>query len=97
MATRLISPGSKYAYLVRGMTKLKPGEAFHAEKGHDFTCLPETFRNLLYQAAKQAGNGWKVSAVISDETVVWVCWKHKDYLRPNLPAYPLVKKLRGQQ
>jgi hypothetical protein len=93
----MLKAGSKYQYLVRGMTKLKPGEAFHAEKGHDFTCQPESFRNVLYQAASTAGHGWHVSAVIVGNTVVWACWKASDYMRPNLPAYPIVKRMKGEQ
>lgn len=90
----MLTPGSKYYYLTK-MTKLKPGEAFHAEQGHDFTCQPESFRNLLYQAASTRGGGWHVSAVVVGKTVLWAPYKASDYLRPNLPAYPLVKKLRG--
>jgi hypothetical protein len=91
----MLTPGSKYHYLVNGMVKLKPGEAFQAEQYVDFTCTPESFRNVLYQAASTAGHGWHVSAVVIGKIVLWACWKQSDYLRPNLPAYPLVKKLRG--
>lgn len=92
----MLKPGSKYWYLVTGMTKLDPGKAFHAEKGYDFTCEPETFRNVLYQAAYTAGNNWRVSTIVVNGTVVWACWKSTDYMRPNLPAYPIVKKIRKE-
>jgi hypothetical protein len=90
-----ITPGSKYDYLVRGIRKLPPGEAYVAERNDSFTCQPESFRNILYQAASTAGKGWHVSATIIGDCVVWAFWKHGDLMRPNLLAYPIVKKLRG--
>lgn len=91
----MISPGSKYDHLVRGITKLKPGEAFFAQKGGMFDCRPESFRAVLYKVVSTAGKGWRVSSVVRGDTVVWAFYKDNDYMRPNLPAYPVVKKLRG--
>lgn len=89
----MLKPGSKYDHLVRGVTKLKPGEAFFAQQGGTFTCTPESFRNVLYQVASTAGKGWRVTSVVKGTTVVWAFYKNSDYMRPNLPAYPIVKKL----
>lgn len=91
----MLTPGSKYDHLVRGVTRLKPGEAFFAQQGGMFTCSPESFRNVIYQVASTAGREWRVSTVIRGNTVVWAFYKTNDYMRPNLPAYPVVKKLRG--
>lgn len=93
----MLKPNSKYQYLVRGMNRLEPGKAFHAQQGHDFTCKPESFRNMLYQAASTRGGGWHVSAVVVGQTVVWACYQSRDYMRPNLPAYPIVKALKGER
>ena len=90
----MLTPGSKYDHLVRGIAKLKPGEAFFAQKGGMFTCQPETFRTVLYQVAKTAGKEWRVTSVVIGEHVVWAFYKCNDYMKPNLPAYPVVKKLR---
>jgi hypothetical protein len=91
----MLKPGSKYDHLVKGICKLKPGEAFFAQKGGMFTCAPESFRNVLYQVASTAGKEWRVSSVVRGDAVVWAFYKKSDYLRPNLPAYPVVKKLKG--
>lgn len=91
----MLTPGSKYDHLVRGVSKLKPGEAFFAQKGGTFTCQPESFRGMLYQVASAAGKDWRVTSVVLGDNVVWAFYKRGDYMRPNLPAYPVVKKLRG--
>lgn len=92
----MLTAGSKYWWLVKGVAKLPPGEAFIAEHNAAFTCTPETFRNTLYQVAKTAGKQWHVSACVVGSTVVWAFYKGSDYMRPNLPAYPIVKKLRAE-
>lgn len=92
----MLTPGSKYDHLVRGVAKLKPGEAFFAQQGGMFTCQPESFRTVLYEVARTAGREWRVTSVVEGDTVVWAFFKRSDYLRPNLPAYPVVKKLRGR-
>lgn len=91
----MLTEGSKYAYLVKGVRKLGPGEAMLATQYDDFTCTPETFRSVLYQAATTKGGEWRATSVIIGTSVVFAFYKIGDYMRPNLPAYPLVKKLRG--
>ncbi len=87
--------GSKYYYLVNGVRKLKPGEAMLATQYEEFTCTPESFRNVVYAAAVTRGGGWRGTACVVDKAVVFAFYKDSDYMRPNLPAYPIVKKLRG--
>jgi hypothetical protein len=87
----------KYAHLVHAVRKLKAGEAYIAEKGHDFTCQPESFRHVVYQLAKIKGGGWKGTASVVNGSVIYTFYKDTDYMRPNLPAYPLVVKMRGQR
>jgi hypothetical protein len=92
----MLKAGSRYYYLVTGIAKLPAGQAFTATQGEAFTCQPESFRNTLYQVASTVGKGWHVSATIIGTTVVWAFWKNTDLMRPNLRAYPVVKKLRGE-
>jgi hypothetical protein len=90
----MLKPGSKYYHLVSAVRKLKPGEAMIASKGHDFSCEPSSFRSIVYRAATTKGSGWRGTVVVIGEEVVFAFYKEDDYMRPNLPAYPLVKKLR---
>ena len=91
----MLKPGSKYSYLVQGVRKLKPGEAMMSTKDHDFTCTPETFRAVLYNAARTKGSQWHATSLIIGTSVVYAFYQSGDYMRPNLPAYPIVKKMRG--
>lgn len=93
----MLKPGSKYDHLVRGITKLKPGEAFFAQRGGAFTCQTNTFQNVLYQVARAAGKDWRVCTYRGDDWVVWAFYKASDYMKPNLPAYPVVIKMRGSR
>lgn len=90
----MLKPGSKYDHLVRGVTKLKPGEAFFAQRGGTFDCQPRSFQSVLYQVARTAGRDWRVTVLVKGESVVWAFYKSNDYMRPNLPAYPVVKAMR---
>lgn len=92
----MLKQGSKYQYLVNGVRKLEPGEAMISTKDHDFTCTPETFRGVVYQAAATKGLAWRATSVIVGTTVVYAFYQSNDYLRPNLSAYPIVKKLRKE-
>lgn len=78
------------------MRKLEPGHAFLAEKGQDFFCEPESFRQVVYDLAKTYGLGHKGTAVVIGKSVVYAFYQQSAYMRPNLPAYPIVKKLRGE-
>lgn len=85
----------KYAHLVHSVRKLNPGEAYMATKGLEFDCEPESFRGVVYQLAADKGGGWKGTATVIGRSVVYCFYRQTDYMRPNLPAYPLVVKLRG--
>lgn len=87
----------KYAHLVHAVRKLNPGEAYVATKGADFECLPESFRGVVYQLAAEKGSGWRGTASVVGNSVVYTFYKNSDYMRPNLPAYPLVVKLKGER
>lgn len=83
----------KYRALALGIQKLKPGEAFVAQKGADFDILPESFRAVLYRIAQEKGPEWRVTTLIRGKRVVYAYYKKTDYMRPNLPAYPVVKAI----
>ena len=90
-----MKPQSKYYHLIHSVRKLKPGEAFLAQHGQDFTCQPESFRGVVYDLAATKGGGWVGTCTVVNGFVVYAFYKRGDYMRPNLPAYPLVLKLRG--
>lgn len=92
-----MKPGSKYHHLIHSVRKLKPGEAYLAQKGQDFDCQPESFRGVVYDLATTKGGGWVGTCTVFGAVVVYAFYKRDDYMRPNLPAYPIVKKLRGER
>jgi hypothetical protein len=85
---------SKYGWLLGHVQVLEPGTAYFARKGVEFTCLPESFRGYVYAAA--AEQGWKASAMVFGYGVAYAFYRPTDLMRPNLPAYPIVKKLRKE-
>jgi hypothetical protein len=87
----------KYAHLVHAVRKLKPGEAYIAAKGSEFDCQPESFRGVVYQLAAIKGGGWKGTASVVGSSVIYCFYKDSDFMRPNLPAYPLVLKMKGHR
>lgn len=91
-----MKPGSKYHYLIHNVRKLAAGEAFIAHKGQDFECQPESFRAVVYSLAATKGGGWLATSTVLRDCVVYAFYKRGDYMRPNLPAYPIVKKMRGE-
>jgi hypothetical protein len=91
----VIQGNSKYAHLLVNVRKLKAGEAYIATQGEDFDCAPETMRGIVYQLAQTKGNGWKGTASVVGRSVIYCFYRDSDYMRPNLPAYPLVLKMRG--
>jgi hypothetical protein len=93
----MISQNSKYRHLVHAVRKLKAGEAYIATKGVDFTCEPHSFTAVVYGLAGAKGNGWKGTVAVVGSSVVYTFYRDTDYMRPNLPAYPLVVKLRGER
>jgi hypothetical protein len=88
--------GPKYRALMQGVQKLKPGEAFVAHQGVDFDIQPESFRTVLYHVTKEKGGGWVVTTKVIGRRVVYAYYRRTDYMRPNLPAYPVVKKILGE-
>jgi hypothetical protein len=82
--------------MLPSVQKLKPGEAYVATKGQDFDCLPESFRAVVYDLAVTKGGGWQGTSTVVANSVVYAFFKRGDYMRPNLPAYPLVRKMRGE-
>jgi hypothetical protein len=92
-----MKPGSKYYHLIHNVRPLPRGAANMAIKGVDFTCEAESFRGIVYDLAVTKGGGWVGTCTIIGDTVVYAFFKRTDYMRPNLPAYPLVQKLRGEQ
>jgi len=94
VAQRVITDGSQYAYLLGWVKKLKAGEAHQANLGHHFTCKVESFGNAVYAAA--ATKGWKATLANfpDDGCVVFAFYRPDDLMKPNLAAYPIVKKMR---
>lgn len=92
----MLTPGSKYSPYIHNVRKLPPGEAFAATKGADFTCSPESFRGVVYQLAETKGGSWRGTVTVVGNTVFYAFYKRSDYMRPNLPAYPLIKKVKGE-
>jgi hypothetical protein len=92
-----VKPQSKYYPLMSAVRKLKPGEAYIATKGAEFDCQPESFRGVVYALAGEKGGGWKGTASVVGNSVIYTFYKDSDYMRPNLPAYPIVLKLKGQR
>jgi hypothetical protein len=86
----------KYAYLVHAVKTLPQGEAYVATKGHDFTCEPESFRGVVYSLAKEKGSQWVGTSTIIGNSVVYAFYTKTAYMRPNLPAYPIVRKMKGE-
>lgn len=83
---------SQYGWLLGHVRTLDPGKAHLARKGVEFTCLPESFRGYVYAAASE--RGYKSSAVVLGDCVVFAFYRPTDLMRPNLVAYPIVRKMR---
>lgn len=86
---------SKYSWMAGWVSELEPGQAYRAEKGVEYDCMSESFRNVVYTVARE--KGWKATATVFPEFVVFAFFKPTSYMRPNLPAYPIVRKLKGEQ
>ncbi len=87
----------KYAWLLGHVVhRLDPGKAFRAQQGAEFMCLPQTFAGYVYQAASAQGHKATVAvfAQLQHPVVVYAFYRPSDLMRPNLPAYPIVRRLR---
>lgn len=87
-------PGSKYWRLIGGVRKLAPGEAYVEDV---VGTKPATFVSAVYAAAAAKGSGWHGTVKVVGNRVVYAYYKRTDYMRPNLPAYPVVKKMESEQ
>jgi hypothetical protein len=92
-----MKPGSKYHHLVHGVRKLNPGEVYIASYPADFTCKPESFQKVVYDLAATKGGGWQGTSTIVGVSVVYAFFKRSDYMRPNLPACPVVVKMQRER
>ena len=77
--------------------KLKPGEVYIATQSVDFNCKPDSFRSVVYELAATKGGDWCGTATVVGTSVVYAFFKRSDYMRPNLPAAPIVLKLKGER
>lgn len=89
---RTISKTSMYAWLLSQVRELEPGKAFEARRGQHYTCESQSFTQAVYAVAAQ--NGYKATCSVFETSVVYCFYRADSYLRPNLPAYPVVKKMR---
>jgi hypothetical protein len=85
---------SKYGWLLGHVGVLEPGRAHIAVKGADFECLPVSFAGYVYAAANE--RGYKASCAMFSGAVVYAFYRPNDLMRPNLAAYPIVKKMRRE-
>lgn len=86
---------SKYSWMAGWVSELAPGEAYRAERGVDFECEPRSFASVVYMVARE--KGWKATVTCFPDFVVFAFYRPTAYMRPNLPAYPIVRKLKGEQ
>jgi len=87
---------SQYSWLLKWGFQLKAGVAHQATRHVNYTCQPRSFANVVYQAGR--ARGLKATCAVFEEIgVVVFCFYRPDALtRPNLPAYPIVRKMRGE-
>jgi hypothetical protein len=83
---------SKYAFLLGWVMELEPGKAHKARRGKEFTCEPSSFGQVVYAAAAQ--RGYKATVATFAEGVVFAFYRADNFMKPNLAAYPIVKRMR---
>lgn len=91
----MLNGNSKYHYLLGWVKVLPPGQAHVALKGEQYTCASESFRNVVYQVARERNLAATVSVFTS--CVVFAFYKPTNLMRPNLPAYPVIRRMRKDQ
>lgn len=85
---------SRYSKVVpRLQRELKPGVAFLAIQWVDFDCTPMSFASQMCTLARD--HGMRATCAVFTDRVVYVFYHPESFLRPNLPAYAVVKKMRG--
>lgn len=85
---------SKYRWISPMVGELKPGEAYLSRRGKEFECEPVSFAGVVYTVAREAG--WKATVITLPNAVVFAFYPPDSYLRPNLAAYPIVKRMKGE-
>lgn len=87
---------SKYGWLLGHVGPLEPGVAYRAQRGNEFQCQAKSFTSYVYAAA--AEKGYKATVAVFDHikqpVVVFAFYRSTDLMRPNLAAYPIVKRMR---
>jgi hypothetical protein len=91
---RVIGKSSRYQYLLGFVRELEPGKAHICFKGKDFTCTPQSFSGVVRVAAQQ--RDMTVTVVTFHDRVVFAFYRRDSYMRPNLAAYPIVRKMRRE-
>lgn len=85
---------SRYKWLGKQATReLQPGVAYQAIRFQDYDCESYSFTNNVYAAANTLG--LKATCAVFESSVVFAFYHPDAFLRPNLAAYPVVKKIRG--
>jgi hypothetical protein len=86
---------SRYKWLGKWAAReLKPGVAFQAFRGKDYECLSISFAGQVYAAAYALG--LKATCSVFEDCVVFAFYHPDAFMRPNMPAYPVVRKMRSQ-
>jgi hypothetical protein len=86
--------GGKYQWIKGQVKELEPGTAYLARREVEFLCLPGSFAQAVYRTARE--KGWRATVAIGDTWVAFTFYRPDSYLRPNMPAYPIVKKMRRE-
>ncbi len=87
----------KYRWILGNVDlQLLPGQAHVARQGIEFECLPQSFAGYVYQAARARGcsASCAVFGQLRHPVVVYAFYRPTDLMRPNLAAYPIVRRLR---
>ena len=92
--SREISAKSRYAFLLGWARELEPGKAHLARLGKEFDCMATSFTGAVYAAAATRGLKATVAVFPDQGAVVFAFYRADSFTRPNLAAYPIVKKMR---
>lgn len=84
----------RYKWVEGHVKDLEPGHAYLARRGTEYVCESRSFAGVVYATARE--KGWKATVVTGERWVVFAFYRPDSYMRPNLPAYPIVKKMRRE-
>ena len=90
----VITPQSKYSWMLNMILQLPAGQTHIAHKGVQYDCESESFGGVVYQVARQ--RGLAATIVTTDKAVAYNFFKPTDYLKPNLRALPVVQKMLSE-